>query len=210
LTPSRQPRLSGSASRDSLVREWAFRFALNAGQTPSPEQAGSLLALWIEGFADVPEGQLQAAFLACLRSHTFKTIPTIGDIRQHLQRAIGNAAEEEAAMKWERVLNYAIQTSPDIPDRNPPPIKPRTRCAIRAAGGLEYIRDCDKESLQWARKRFIEAYVRWGELQQDEYLLPPGEVRQLLEEFASTKSVEYLLSVPKASDTQAHTQNPTE
>lgn len=205
-----QPRPSDSASRDSLVREWAFRFALNAGQTLTPEQASSLLALWTEGFADVPEGQLQAAFVACLRSHTFKTIPTIGDIRQHLQRATGNAAEEEAARKWEQVLNYARQTSPDIPDRNPPRIKPQTRCAIRAAGGLDYIRDCDKESLQWARKRFIEAYVHWGALQQDEYLLPPGEVRRLLEECASAKSVEYLLSAPNAFATQAGTQNQTE
>jgi hypothetical protein len=42
------------------------------------------------------------------------------------------------------------------------------------------MRDCDRASLQWARKRFIEAYVRYSELRKDGHLLPEGEVRNLL------------------------------
>src|SRR5215471_7942325 len=131
---------TSSFDKRELISQWVVRFALNADKPLNAKEQAVYCSTWEEGFSDVDARRLKAAFLACLRSHTFKTIPTIGDIRQHLQRAIGNAAKEEAAMKWERVLNYAIQTSPDIPDRNPPPIKPRTRCAIRAAGGLEYIR----------------------------------------------------------------------
>lgn len=166
-----------------------MRFALNADKPLNAKEQAVYISTWEEGFSDVDAGQLKAAFVACLRSHTFKTIPTIGDIRQHLQKAERNAAEEEAAQKWEQVLAYAVRTSPDIPDKNPPPIKERTRRAISAAGGLNYMRDCDNESLQWSRKRFIEAYVRFDELQQDEYLLPPGEVRDLLAVAAETKAL---------------------
>jgi hypothetical protein len=38
--------------------------------------------------------------------------------------------------------------------------------------------------LPWARKRFIEAFIRYVELRQEEYLLPPGEVRNLLTDSA--------------------------
>jgi hypothetical protein len=51
--------------------------------------------------------------------------------------------------------------------------------------------------LTWARKRFIEAYVRYAKLRQDEYLLPAGEVPNLLAECAETKSVTRLLEAPK-------------
>jgi hypothetical protein len=46
------------------------------------------------------------------------------------------------------------------------------------------MRECNADELTWARKRFIESYVRWGELQQDQYLLPDGELKTLLEEHA--------------------------
>ena len=131
----------------------------------------------------------------------------VADIREHVEQAKNNAAEEEAALKWDQVLAYAERQTPDAPDRNPPRFRERTRRAISAAGGLAHMRDCDRESLTWARKRFIEEYVRLEELRKDEYLLPPGEVRRLLEEVASAKSVEHLLSAPKASGTEARAQD---
>lgn len=168
------------APKDSLINEWLTRFALNAGVALGEKERAVYLTMWKEGFADVEAGQLHAAFVACLRSHTYKTMPTIGDVRQHLQKAEDGAEEQGAAVKFEQVLAYAVRRSPDIPEKNPPRISERTRRAINAAGGLDYLRDCDRESLQWARKRFIEAYIRYAELHHDEHLLPPGELRDLL------------------------------
>jgi hypothetical protein len=51
------------------------------------------------------------------------------------------------------------------------------------------VADCDLESKQWARKRFIEAYIRYGELQQEQFLLPDGELKNLLADVAQTKAL---------------------
>jgi hypothetical protein len=153
--------------------------------------------MWEEGFSDVGRDQLKAGLIACLRSHTFKAIPTIGDIRQHLQKAEGNAVEAQAALKWDRVLDYAVRRSPDIPEKNPPRFSEQTNRAINAAGGLDWIRDCSRGALVWARKAFIEAFIRYAELEQNRYLLPPGEVRSLLAECAAANSVGCLLEASK-------------
>jgi hypothetical protein len=76
----------------------------------------------------------------------------------------------------------------------------RTRRAINATGGLAYLSECIGDNLVFARKRFIEAYLRWDELKRDEYLLPPGEVKNLLADIASTMSVERLLGAPTEID----------
>jgi hypothetical protein len=178
-----------SALKRALIRAWIVRFALNADKPLSEKEQAVYCSMWEEAFSDVDGSRLEAAFVACLRSHTFKTMPTIGDIRQHLSKAEANAAQLEAEQKWEQVRAYAVRLSPDFPDRKPPNILARTMTAIRAAGGLAYIRDCDPESLQWARKRFIEAYLRYGELRQDSYLLPAGEVRDQLVACAEQKQL---------------------
>ena len=53
--------------------------------------------------------------------------------------------------------------------------------AIRAAGGIAWIADCDREQLVWCKKAFIESYMAWAELERDEYLLPADSpIRELL------------------------------
>ena len=178
--PSKQRSDPTSTPKDSLINEWLSRFAVNAG-TPLDDKTRAIYrSMWRDGFADVEADRLKAAFVACLRSHTFKTIPTIGDVRQHLSQAESNASESEAAQKWDTVLAYALSLSPDYSPKNPRPISERTQRAINAAGGLTFIRECDAAALTWARKRFLESYVQWGQLEQDKYLLPDGELKTLL------------------------------
>jgi hypothetical protein len=166
------------------------RFALNADKPLNTREQAVYCSTWEDGFSDVDASRLKAAFVACLRSHAFKTIPTIGDIRKHLQKAEGNAAEEGAAAKWSQVVEYIrLHYSPDIPPKNAPRITERTQRAINAAGGLAYIADCEPEAKQWARKRFIESYIRYGELQQEQFLLPEGELKNLLAGFSQTKAL---------------------
>jgi hypothetical protein len=147
------------------------------------------LKMWSEDFADVDDDRLAAAFVACRRSHPFRTMPTIADVRQHLSKAEENATRFEAEQKWERVLAYAARLNPDIPDRNPPRISEPVKNAIRAAGGLNYIRDCGLESLQWACKRFVESYVRHFESKQDQFLLPEGPLRNAITDVAAIRQL---------------------
>jgi hypothetical protein len=133
---------------------------------------------------------LKAAFVACLRSHQYPRIPTIADVRQHLKKAQSNAADEEAGQKWTQVLEYIrVRWSPDIPSRNAPGFREQVQRGINAAGGLAYIADCELEAKQWARKRFVEQYIRYGELQQERFLLPDGALKNLLADVAQTKAL---------------------
>lgn len=181
---------SNYSKLESLISKWIVRFALNAGVALDASAQANYRVLWLEGFSDVTSDRLEAAFAACLRSHTFKNMPTIGDVRQHLEKAKSNACEEAAGRKWAQVLEYIrLHYSPDIPPKNAPRITERTQGAINAAGGLAYLADCEPEAKQWARKRFIESYVRYGELQQEQFLLPDGEIKKLLAGVAEAKAL---------------------
>ena len=183
-----QPRPpSASAARESLIKEWVFRFQANAGQNLTPEHASTVVGLWTEAFADLTDGTLEAAFRKTICSCTFW--PKIADIRQHIERGRVNCAEEEAAQKWQRVRDYIrMHYNPDLKISSGPKICERTWRAINAAGGFAYLSECGKENLVFARKRFIESYLRWQELRQDEYMLPEGKVKKLLCAVAEAKA----------------------
>ena len=69
--------------------------------------------------------------------------------------------------------------------------------AIRAAGGLDYLRDCEHESLQWAKKRFVESFIAWEQLEKGRYLLPDGPIKQA---FAAVAAVKMLQNSPSEPD----------
>ena len=179
LETAQQSHSRPTSSKNDLINEWLTRFALNASVALDTKTRALYASTWAEGFADIEPGRLKAAFIACLRSHTFKTMPTIGDVRQHLSKAEESAANLEAEQKWQQVLTYAQSTSPDYPTR-PIKIKDQTQAALRAAGGLNWIRDCPKDDLQWAKKRFVEAFTSWNALEKNQFLLPDGEVKTLI------------------------------
>ena len=164
------------------------RFALNAGTALDDKVRAVYLSMWKDAFADIDSGRLEAAFIACLRSHTYKTMPTIGAVRQHLTEAEGRSTNLEAEQKWQVVLAYAQRTSPDYAAR-PIKIKEQTRAAINAAGGLGWIRDCSADELQWAKKRFLESYRQWTALGKDKFLLPDGKIKNLVAEAAQLKAL---------------------
>lgn len=136
------------------------------------------LPLWLEQLGGIEPATLLRLFERAMR--TCKFFPKIAEILEPLKKTEEGCAPLEAQRKWERVLAYAVRLSPDFPDRNPPRISNRTMTAIRAAGGLDYLRDCEQESLQWARKRFIETYTAWNALERNQFLLPDGELKNLI------------------------------
>jgi len=164
-----------------LVRQRITRLAecIRKDGAPYPLTA-QLVNVWVDVFvrAQATPEQAEAAFDKAERH--IKFWPSPGEVLEFVSQAEGNAAEEESAKKWDVVLAYAMRRSPDIPEKNPPKISEHTRRAINAAGGLDWIRDCPAKELPWARTRFIEAYARYGELQQEQFLLPEGEAKSLL------------------------------
>jgi hypothetical protein len=203
-----QSKTQERSASDSLIREWLFRFGVNFEKDVAP-----VLPLWLEAFGGMNPETLEPLFKKALMACKF--FPRIADILEQVEHAKGNAAEEAAAQKWSEVLTYVrLEFNPDIPpcpacfqreqcDRHNPPriyrqIGERTQRAINAAGGLAYIADCEPEEKQWARKRFIEQYIRYGELEQEQFLLPEGELKKLLAGAAETKSLVRALEAPPA------------
>lgn len=76
--------------RRELVREWLAKFAANHNRRMDGDSARAMLALWVEGFADVPatprgDAMLQGAFReTLLRSEFF---PSIAEIRSRFPAA---------------------------------------------------------------------------------------------------------------------------
>ena len=179
---------SSNQRRESLIREWIVRFALNAGIALDASAQANYRTLWLEGFSDLAPDRLRAAFVACLRSQQFPKMPTVADVRQHLTKVEERVTDLEAEQKWQVVLAYAQSTSPDYAGRSMR-IKEQTRAAINAAGGLNWIRDCPADELQWAKKRFLESYRQWAALDKNKFLLPDGEIKNLLAEVAQMKAL---------------------
>jgi hypothetical protein len=168
------------------------RFALNVDKGLDAEGQAVYCTLWEEGFSDLDLGSLNAAFVACIRSLTYKTMPTIADVRKHLDQAQTNAAEEGAAQKWDQVRQYIrLHYHPDLSVNSGPRISERTRRAINAAGGLTYLSECLGDALVFARKRFIESYLSWESLEQDKYLLPDGELKNALSVLVEAKALPF-------------------
>jgi hypothetical protein len=200
-TTSESPSKDSSNSnphRENLVREWIVRFAVNADKPLDAVAQTAHFANWTDGFADVETSRLKAAFIACIRSLTFKTMPTIGDIRQHLTKAESNAAQLAAEQRWQYVLNYTREHfHPDLRDYHAPKLDEHTDYAVGAAGQLGGIAESDRDALVWCKKAFIEAYLAWDQRGKDKFLMPQGEVAKLLSEVAENQSVERLLQEPK-------------
>ena len=173
-------------SKTVLIREWIVKLALNAGQELDVTAVGVYEALWNEGFEDLAYSVLKAAFKKTLKTCKYWPVK-VADIREHVTQAERNATTMEADNAWQRVLKLRrLFWNPDMPggfSRGMPRLDERTEQAARAAG---VFRDHDSlEALHvWVKKKFIESYIAWGELMQDEFLLPEGELRDLLADAA--------------------------
>jgi len=171
------------------------RFALNADKELDATAVGVYESLWSEAFSDLSDSCLSAAFQKTLQTAQFWPVK-VADVRKHVTHAVSNATGEAAEKAWERVLEIRrVHWNPDIPgpfDRAIAWLSERVRQAARAAG---VFRDFTAEEYEngalhtWAKKRFVESFNAWGEREQDKFLLPEGETRKLLIEFAETKGL---------------------
>jgi hypothetical protein len=143
----------------------------------------------------LPNNVLEAAFRKTL--HTCKFWPIkVADIREHINRTKETAAAEAADLEWQRVLTIRREHfNPDFPRHLAcavAELPERVQAACRAAG---VFRDFETvEQLHtWAKKRFIESYLASEMLEQNQFLLPDGQLKNLLSDLAKTKAIPALL-----------------
>lgn len=182
ISPSKTQKPSAS---DALIREWLFRFGVEHEKDVAP-----LLPLWQEAFAGMEATTLEKLFRRAMK--TCKFFPKVAEILEPLASMKHTAEPLDAESAWQRVLDLRrVYWSPDLPggfSRGMPKLSERVQQACRASGVFREHESV--ESLHtWAHKRFIDSYLAWGELEQDKYLLPDGEVKNLLSDSAQRKAL---------------------
>jgi hypothetical protein len=180
-----------SVSTDQLIREWLFRFGVEHKEDVAPR-----LPLWLEAFGRMDPEILESLFKRALSTCRF--FPKVSEILEPLATAEANASPEAAEKAWVRVLEIRrVDWNPNLRDsksfnRAFSRLSERVRQASRAAGIFREFtaEEYEKGALHtWARKRFIESFIAWGELEQDKFLLPDGEIKKLLADVAETKAL---------------------
>ena len=164
--------------RSSLLRHWLGLFALNAGQPLDADALSVYVTLWTEGFADLSDDVLEAAFKKTLATCKFWPIK-IADVREHIESAQDSRAEDE----WQALLEYCQRwVNADTARDNPPPRLPSdVDHAARAAGGIFYLEACSQKDLIFAKQRFVEDLTRQRKTGDIAGFLPCSELQGMLE-----------------------------
>src|SRR5438270_8268535 len=189
--PSPQRCADSPRTLESLIEEWVAKLAVNAGAALDAKTQAVYCSIWLEGLGDLTPNVLRAAFQKTLQECAYWPVK-VADIRKHVARAESHATEEAAEIAWERVLELRrVYWSPDMSggfSRGMPKLPERVAQAARAAG---IWRDFPTtEALHvWAKKVFFESFIAWGKAEQDQFLLPDGEIKNLLAEFYETKAL---------------------
>ena len=180
-----QSKTQERSDSDALIREWLFRFGVEYKEDVAPR-----LPLWLEAFGGMDAALLEKLFGRALK--TCKFFPKVSEILEPIQKAQETAVPEAAERAWEYVLDLRRRFwNPDALggfSRGMPKLSERIAQAARASG---VFRDFDSvEGLHtWAKKQFIQSFIAWGELELDRFLLPPGEVRDLIAANAERKQL---------------------
>jgi hypothetical protein len=188
--PSQRQCEDTAPTLDSLVSDWIAKLAINAGASLDAKTQAIYKAVWIDGLGDLSPDVLLAAFQKTLRECVYWPVK-VADIRKYISGAESNAVNVAAEKSWERVLECRrLYWNPDLGGftRGMPKLPERVQQAARAAG---IWRDFPTtEALHvWAKKQFIESFIAWGEAERDKFLLPDGEIKNLLIEFSETKAL---------------------
>ena len=154
------------------------------------------MKLWTESFADLDDAPLTAAFQKTMLTWGSEfgkagKLPTVGDIRGHLDATAKKELASRADLQWQKLLDYIRRYYwVDGPWQHKAPKLPeKVRVACNAAGGFARLNECSRDDLVWAKKSFVESYIAWEEMNKDQWLLPEGALRNLLLEASREKAL---------------------
>jgi hypothetical protein len=147
------------------------------------------VTLWAEGFADLSDAVLEAAFRETLATCKFWPVK-IADVREHVESAEECRTEDD----WHAVLEYCQRyVHPDLGVRGPK-LPPDISHAAAAAGGLFYLESCSEHDLIFAKERFITDLARQRKSGDVARYLPSSELQRVLEAAAPR------FALPRASE----------
>jgi hypothetical protein len=175
---------------ESLIEEWIPKLAINAGAALDARTQAVFKALWLEGLEDVPPDALRAALVKTLRECAFWPVK-VADIRKHIDDAEEKAEAIAAEQAWQIALNDRRRDwFPDLPGGRAShyrPLPERIQASIRVAGVLQDYDDPDQLHV-WCKKKFIEYYLQYGEMEREgKFLIAQGELREALAAISETK-----------------------
>jgi hypothetical protein len=202
LTKPSPPQCTDSPStQESIISEWVAKLAVNAGASLDAKTQAVYCSIWREGLGDLSPGVLLAAFRKTLRECSYWPVK-VADIRKHVSHAESNATLAAAEEAWQHVLECRrLYWNPDLGGfaRDMPNLSERVRQAARAAGVWRDFPTVEALHV-WAKKQFMEAFIKWGESEADKFLLPDSEIKRMLVDAARSKA----LPAPQASFENLH------
>lgn len=182
-TNALSPTCERPASSSEVARQWLVKFAEICQKPITPALAG----IWAEQLSDIAPALLNCACDRLAKTWTSGFLPTPGNVRVQIETANSSGLELEAAEAWERWFVHVKHFyHPDIGwDGRAPKLDAITEHAGGAAGGAHWVEVCPESDLQWARKRFIDAYKLAHKTGQVRNLLTRGEAKSILKRLAN-------------------------
>jgi hypothetical protein len=183
---SKQRDLSSKAIREFLAK---------AGEVYRQQVTAALVAVWVEALIDYPAEKLMIMFrrtLETFKAEYGRTFPVIADVLAHVEKVKETATNEAAEIAWKKVLEIRrTEYNPDLPHclaKALLGVSERIRTAARAAGVFREHETTEALHV-WAKKIFIESFLRWETSEDSLNLLPDGEIKNLLLGVAETKAL---------------------
>jgi hypothetical protein len=170
------------------IRRWFVVLCENFDYVPSD----SLAEIWVRGLRDLDPEMLARAFEKILKTwkpEFGRKFPVVADVHSCISAARSVMSAQEAEETWQRALEACMrQYHPDLGWSGPRLSAPIAR-AIAAANGVRYICTSSEDDLVWAKKRFVEYFLRAEEIEDLQEFLPSPEVRPLFEAFCDKKAL---------------------
>lgn len=157
--------------RIRVVRKWlfvlakTFQFELPEDQVGAP----SFMEVWTMALLSISLPELDRAFLQVLetwRPEYGRKFPVPGDVRHILDAEALVAATDEAEQAWKKFLRIIdSHFHPDVgwrdeSHKNLVLSDPHMRAAAECAGGVFAVWNMKESERLWAKRRFVEEYVK--------------------------------------------------
>ncbi len=171
-----------ASSRSEVIRRWL----VVCGEIYRQELTPELVGTWEMLLHDLDPETVGRGFQAILKTSRF--FPTPAEFFAVIQPPAEAIALMEGENAWQLALEYVREfVCPGLPCYGLP-LELQMQFAVRAAGGLTFLEFCSTENLIWAKKRFLEAWGAYREVECFD-MLPECDVKTFLREFAGTKAL---------------------
>lgn len=166
-------------------REEIRKFLVKAGEIHGRQVTSALVSIWCEELPNLPPQILRPLLTKVLHTTTF--FPVLADVLRHIEKVDLAADSVAAEQEWQKVMRQFCWS-----DLNPRQLSERTFRAALAAGGFDHLASCTTDDLQWAKKRFIEAYANLRTVEENTLYLDQATSQKLLNSVRDKSKIKQL------------------